>query len=460
MSVQSVLAYADDHQPQFLDELKTFLGIPSISTLPDRAGDVQRTAEWLADHMRSIGLEHVQVVPTAGHPVVLADWLHAPGRPTVLVYGHYDVQPVDPLELWESDPFRPEVRDENLYARGASDDKGPFFAHLKAVEAYLRTEGALPVNLKIICEGEEEIGSPNLDPLIYARAAELAADLALISDTTILGPDQPSIVYGLRGLCYMEVEVTGPDHDLHSGQYGGAVHNPLQVLCEMIASLHDAQGRVTIPGFYDKVRPLSSEERAELARVPYEEDHLRQETGVPKSWGEAGYTIAERIGARPTLEVNGMIGGWTGPGSKTVLPARALAKISMRLVADQDPDEIDRLFTEHIRRIAPDTVRVEIRGLAHGAPALVERDVPAMAAAARAYEAGFGVRPVFAREGGSIPVVATFQKALGIPTILLGLGLPDDRFHAPNEKFSLANFYRGIATIIHFHSALVGMLAE
>lgn len=459
MTIQSVLAYANDHQTRFLDELKALLRIPSISTLPDRADDVRRAAEWLADHMRSIGLEHVRVDPTAGHPVVVADWLHAPGKPTVLIYGHYDVQPADPLELWISGPFEPEVRDGNLYARGASDDKGPFFAHLKAIEAYLRTEGTLPVNIKILVEGEEEIGSRNLDPYIYAHMSDLAADVVLISDSSILRPDQPSIVYGLRGLCYMEVEVAGPDHDLHSGQYGGAVHNPLQALCEMIASLHDAAGRVTIPGFYDKVRSLSQAEREELARESYGEERLIRETGVPKSWGEPDYTITERIGARPTLEVNGVIGGWTGHGSKTVIPSRALAKISMRLVADQDPDEIDRLFREHIQRIAPDTVRVEVRDLAHGAPALVERDIPAMEAAARAYEAGFGARPVFTREGGSIPVVATFQKALGIPSILMGLGLPDDRFHSPNEKFHLANFYRGINTIIHFHTLLAEMEA-
>jgi acetylornithine deacetylase/succinyl-diaminopimelate desuccinylase-like protein len=454
MTLQSALAYAHKHQDRFLEELKALLRIPSISTLPDHADDIRRAAEWLADHMRAIGLEHVRVDPTAGHPVVVADWLHAPGRPTVLIYGHYDVQPVDPLDLWISDPFDPQVRDGNLYARGASDDKGPFFAHLKALEAYLRAAGTLPLNVKVLCEGEEEIGSAHLDAYVYAHAADLAADVVLISDTTILGPDQPSIVYGLRGLCYMEVEVTGPDHDLHSGQYGGAVHNPLQALCEMIAALHDAEGRVTLPGFYDKVRPLSNEERAEIARLPFDEERLKRETGVPAGWGEAGYTIAERIGARPTLEVNGVIGGWTGPGSKTVIPARALAKISMRLVADQDPDEIDRLFREHIQRIAPDTVRVAVRSLAHGAPALVDRHHPAMEAAARAYEAGFGARPVFTREGGSIPIVATFQKALGAPSVLMGLGLPDDRFHSPNEKFALANFYRGIATIIHFHSLL------
>lgn len=454
MTLQSALAYAHEHQDRFLEELKALLRIPSISTLPDHTDDIRRAAEWLADHMRAIGLEHVRVDPTAGHPVVVADWLHAPGKPTVLIYGHYDVQPVDPLDLWISDPFDPQVRDGNLYARGASDDKGPFFAHLKALEAYLRAAGTLPVNVKVLCEGEEEIGSAHLDAYVYAHTAELAADVVLISDTTILGPNQPSIVYGLRGLCYMEVEVTGPDHDLHSGQYGGAVHNPLQALCEMIAALHDAQGRVTIPGFYDKVRPLSNEERAEIARLPFDEARLKRETGVPQGWGEAGYTIAERIGARPTLEVNGVIGGWTGPGSKTVIPARALAKISMRLVADQDPDEIDRLFREHIQRIAPDTVRVDVRSLAHGSPALVDRHHAAMEAAAQAYEAGFGARPVFTREGGSIPVVATFQKALGALTILMGLGLPDDRFHSPNEKFALAQFYRGIATIMHFHSLL------
>jgi acetylornithine deacetylase/succinyl-diaminopimelate desuccinylase-like protein len=457
MTLPSALAYASDHQAEFLEELKDFLRIPSISTLPESAAEVRRAADWLADHMRSIGLEHVRVDETAGHPVVAADWLHAPGKPTVLVYGHYDVQPADPLDEWISGAFEPEVRDGNLYARGATDDKGQLFAHLKAIESYLRAEGALPVNVKILAEGEEEIGSRNLDPYILAHIHALAADVALISDSHILAPDRPSIVYSLRGMCYMEVEVIGPDHDLHSGQYGGTVHNPLQALCEMIAALHDADGRVAIPGFYANMRALSNEERAELARESYTDERLLRETGVPQPWGESDYTITERIGARPTLEVNGVVGGWTGAGSKTVIPSKALAKISMRLVADQDPIEIERLFREHITRIAPPTVSVEMRDLAHATPALVERDIPAMEAAARAYEIGFGERPVFTREGGSIPVVATFQKALGIPSILMGLGLPDDRLHSPNEKFALANFYRGITTIIYFHSFLAEM---
>ena len=374
----------------------------------------------------------------------------------MLVYGHYDVQPVDPIELWNTPPFEPTVRDGNLYARGAADDKGQVFAHIKAAQALLETTGRLPVNLKFIIEGEEESGSPSLEPFIASHADLLAADVALISDTHSRSLDQPTIVYALRGMSYMEVEVFGPKRDLHSGSYGGMVHNPAQALCEIIAQLHDANGTVTVPGFYDRVRALDAEERAELNKASYTEAELKQETGVPAAWGEAEYRLHERTGARPTLEVNGLVGGWTGAGAKTVLPAKALAKVSCRLVADQDPDEIYALVKAYVAEITPPTVTSEVRLLHKGNSAITDRHSPAMAAAIAAFEEGWGARPIFTREGGSIPVVADFQRILGTPVVLLGFGLPDDALHAPNEKFTLECFYRGIATSISFLNKFAG----
>lgn len=449
------LEYARTHRNRFLDELITFLRIPSISTLPEHAEHVAQAAHWLADHLRGLGLPEVEVVPTDGHPVVYAQWLGAGAEaPTVLIYGHYDVQPVDPLDEWHTPPFEPTLRDDNLYARGASDDKGQLFIHLKAIEAYLREEGRLPVNVKLLLEGEEECGSPNLAPVIEEHAERLQADVALISDTHILGPDQPSIVYSLRGLSYIEITVQGPAHDLHSGMYGGAVDNPLHVLARLIASLHDDAGRVTVPGFYDDVLPLTEEERAELARIPYGEEELLADTGVPRAWGEPEYTVVERIGARPTLDVNGLWGGFTGEGAKTVIPARAHAKISMRLVPNQDPDRVAQAALAYLQRAAPPTVTVTGR-IFHGTPpALVPQDHPAMRAAAAAYERVWGRRPIFTREGGSIPVVALFAERLRLPTVLMGFGLRDDNLHAPNEKFYLPNFYRGIETAVHFFHLL------
>jgi acetylornithine deacetylase/succinyl-diaminopimelate desuccinylase-like protein len=448
--LQSALDFAQSRKDQQLQELIELVSIPSVSTLPEHQPDIRRAAEWVADHMRHIGLHNVQVLPTAGYPVVYGDWLDAPGQPTVLIYGHYDVQPADPLELWHSDPFQPQVRDGNLYARGADDNKGQFFAHLKAIEAYLATGGRLPVNVKFIVEGEEEIGSKHLADFIATHKDLLKADVALISDSGILGPDQPSIVYGLRGLAYMEIEVVGPDHDLHSGLYGGAIRNPIEVLCQIVGALKDSQGRVTIPGFYDKVRPLDAEERAELARLPFDETRFLRHAGVERSWGEFGYTVAERISSRPSLDPNGIVGGFTGEGSKTVLPGRARAKVSMRLVPDQDPHEIAGLFTRYVTSLCPPEIKISVRLLGFACPAVVDRHIPEMQAAIGAYERGFAARPVFIREGGAIPVVSDLARLLAVPTILMGFGLPDDNLHAPNEKFSLANFYRGIATSIHF----------
>ena len=443
--------YAQANRHQFLKELQEFLSIPSISTQDEHKADIQRAASWLRDMLQAAGFSKAEVLSTHGHPVVFAEWLAAgPEAPTVLIYGHYDVQPPDPLEEWKTPPFEPTLVGDDIFARGASDDKGQLFIHVKAAEAFKETVGAPPVNLKCIFEGEEEIGSPNLEPFIRQHAGQLAADVAVISDSHLLSKDQPSIVYALRGLAYVEVEVTGPNHDLHSGVYGGAVHNPINALCSMIAQLQDKDGHITIPRFYDKVRPLSPDERAELAKVPFDRQAWLEEAGVESDWGEPDYSIAERTSARPTLDVNGIWGGYIQPGAKTVLPSKASAKISMRLVPDQTPDEITRLIQEYLTQIAPSTVNVQVHSLHGGEGAIVRRDSPAMQAALRAYAQSFGKEPVFVREGGSIPVVATFQKVLGIETILMGFGLPDDRLHSPNEKFHLPNFYRGIETVLHF----------
>jgi acetylornithine deacetylase/succinyl-diaminopimelate desuccinylase-like protein len=447
----NALEYARANRHQSLKELQEFLGIPSVSTQAEHKPDIERTAIWLKDRLLAAGFPKAKVMPTHGHPVVFAEWLAAgPGAPTVLVYGHYDVQPPDPTEEWRTPPFEPTLIGDDLFARGASDDKGQLYIYVKAAEAFKETLGIPPINIKCIFEGEEEIGSPNLEPLIRQHAEQLAADVAVISDTPILDKDQPSIVYALRGLAYVEVEVTGPDHDLHSGTYGGAVHNPLNALCSMIAKLQTQDGHITIPGFYDEVRPLSPEERAEQAKVPFDREAWLHEAGVKGDWGEPDYTIVERTTARPTLDVNGIWGGYIQPGTKTVLPSRASAKISMRLVPDQEPAEISGLIRDYFAEIAPPTVQVQVRDLGGGDGAIVRRDSPAMQAAFRAYAESFGKEPIFVRLGGSIPVVATFQKVLGVETILMGFGLPDDRLHSPNEKFHLPNFYKGIETILRF----------
>lgn len=447
--------YARVHQERFLDELKDFLRIPSVSTQPEHKGDMDSAAAWMRDALLDAGFPTAEVRPTPGHSVVYAEWLAAGSdAPTVLVYGHYDVQPPDPLDEWRTPPFEPTVVGDDLFARGSSDDKGQSYIHVKAVEAFKETAGAPPVNVKCIFEGEEEMGSPSFDPFVWAHTDLLAADVALISDTHILAKDLPAIVYALRGLAYVEVSVTGPDHDLHSGTYGGAVLNPINALCRMIAKVQDADGRITIPGFYDKVRDLDADERAELARLPYDHAAWLEEAGVKADWGEKDYTVVERTSARPTLDVNGMWGGYIEPGAKTVLPSTAHAKISMRLVPDQEPEEIARLVEAYLHQIAPPQVTVEVSSLHGGDGAIVRRDSPAMRAAFCAYTDVFGVEPIFMREGGSIPVVAIFQKALGIETVLMGFGLPDDRLHSPNEKFHIPNFYKGIETVIRFLETL------
>ena len=446
--IQDYLTAARERQ---LDELIDWLRIPSISALPAHKADVQRAAEWLAAHMRAAGLEHVQVIESDIHPLVYADWLHAgPDAPTVLCYGHFDVQPVDPLDKWDTPPFSPTQRGNDLYARGASDDKGQTFIHVKAVEALLAARGSLPVNVKFLVEGEEEFGGETIDAYVKTHHAELACDAVLISDTHILSPAQPSIIYGLRGMWAAELTLATARRDLHSGSFGGAVHNANQALAELLAGLHDADGRVTVPGFYDGVLPLTDAERAALSRVPYGETELRAETRAAAAWGEKGYTVAERIGARPTLEINGMWGGFTGDGFKTVIPAEAHAKISCRLVPNQDPAQITAAIEAHLRAVAPPTADLKLH-FYHGAEAfLAPYDGPAIQAAARAYQRTFGVEPVYMREGGSIPIGATFTQELGAPVVFMGFGLADDNLHAPNEKLHLPNFYRGIETVIAF----------
>ncbi len=455
--IQEYLATAGARQ---LAELVEWLRIPSISALPAHKADVHQAAEWLADHLRLIGLQHVQVIESDIHPLVYADWLHAgPDAPTVLCYGHFDVQPVDPLDKWDSPPFEPTLRGDDLFARGASDDKGQTFVHAKAIEALLATEGRLPVNVKLLIEGEEEFGGETIDHYVKTHQKELACDAVLISDTHILSPTQPSIIYGLRGMWAAELSVTTARRDLHSGSFGGAVHNANQALAELLAGLHDEQGRVAVAGFYDQVLSLSDEERDALSRVPYGEAELTAETGIAAPWGEAGYTVVERIGARPTLEINGMWGGFTGDGFKTVIPYEAHAKISCRLVPDQKPAQITAAIEAHLRAAAPATVEVKLH-VYHGAgPFLAPFDSPAVQAASRAYKRTFGVEPVYMREGGSIPIGATFQQELQAPVVFMGFGLADDNLHAPNEKLHLPNFYRGIETVVAFFEEMAGTAA-
>ncbi len=410
--------------------------------------------------MRSIGLQRVEVLPTQGHPVVYGEWLGAPGKPTVLIYGHYDVQPPEPLELWTSPPYQATVRDGNLYARGASDDKGQFFVHLKGIEAFLQNGGTLPVNVKMILEGEEEIGSEHLPAFLQERKELLASDLVLISDTSMFARGVPSICYSLRGLAYMQVDLVGPNRDLHSGSFGGSVHNPIQALAEMIAGLHDANGKVTIPGFYKDVRPLSKKERAAFKKLPWSDRKYAKDLGVKQLYGEKGYTSLERLWARPTLECNGIWGGFTGEGAKTVLPSKASAKISMRIVADQSSKKIATLFEKHIKKIAPRTVTVTVRNLHGGEPAITPIDSPGVQAAVVALEKGFGKKPLYQREGGSIPIVVQFKELLGLDSVLLGFGLPDENAHAPDEFLSLDNFYGGIKTSAHFFNELPRFLVK
>jgi acetylornithine deacetylase/succinyl-diaminopimelate desuccinylase-like protein len=442
----TVIDFIHTNRERYVSELKNFLAIPSVSALPQHAPDVKRCADWVADEMRRVGLENVRLSETPGNPIVCGDWLHAPGAPTILFYGHYDVQPVDPIDLWQSPPFEATVRDGELYARGAADDKGQVFMHLKAIEAHMKQAGKLPVNLKLVIEGEEEIGSVNLDNFIRDHKSELAADVVVISDSAMFDRGVPSICYALRGLVYFQLDLRGTKTDLHSGIFGGAVANPAIVLAQVLAQMKDRGGRIKIPGFYDDVRPPSEEERNAWKQLPFNEKQYRKDLGAPKLFGESGYTTLERVWARPTFDVNGLLSGFTGDGSKTVIPAVAMAKVSMRLVPNQDPEKIATLFETYVRKVTPKTVSLTVTRMHGGKPWLTEYNNPFVQAAGRAIEQGFGKSPVFCREGGSIPVVSTFQEELGVPSVLFGVGLPDENAHAPNERLDLGNFHGGIVS--------------
>jgi acetylornithine deacetylase/succinyl-diaminopimelate desuccinylase-like protein len=454
IAIDSTLsAYCDAHREAHLDELKEWIAIPSVSADPARAGDVRDCANRLVERMRQIGL-HAEVLETGGNPLAYGEWLHAPGKPTALIYGHYDVQPVDPLELWHSPPFEGTVRDGKIFGRGAVDDKGQVLMHLAAVEAHLRTRGSLPINVKIVVEGEEEIGSPNFEAAVAAYRDRFTADVAIISDTSVYAADTPSLTTSLRGLVHWEITVHGPTDDLHSGYYGGTIANPIEALAKIIAALKDGDGRVAVPGFYDGVPTLDDAHLAELRALAYDEAREAAAVGVAELAGERGRLALERMWHRPTLECNGIWGGYQGPGSKTIIPSWAKAKLSARLVGEQDPAHIRQLVSAQIARLAPPGVRVHVESAGEVRAVTVSREHPAVAAAARAMEAGFGKAPVFIGTGGSIGPVATFDRILKLPQVLLGVGLPDDHIHAPNERFDLAQFFGGIKTIAHLYDEL------
>ena len=452
--MDKVIDFINVNRDKYLDELKALLAIPSISALPQHAADVKRCADWCADEMRRIGLQNVKLIPTPGNPVVYGDWLGAPGAPTILYYGHYDVQPVDPIELWQTPPFEATIRDGEIYARGAADDKGQVFMHFKAVQAHLTQNGKLPVNMKFIIEGEEEVGSEHLDDFIRGHKTDLAASVVVISDSGMFARGVPSMCYGLRGLVYFQIDLRGSNTDLHSGSFGGAVANPAFVLAQMLTQMKDRGGRIKIPGFYDDVRPLQPEERAAWAQLPFNEKQYKKDFGIPKLFGETGYTTLERTWARPTFEVNGLLSGFTGDGAKTVLPAVAMAKVSMRLVPDQLPNKVAELFEAYVRTITPKTVELKITRMHGGKSWMTAFDNPFVQAAGRAIERGFGKKPIFTREGGSIPVVSTFQEELGLPSVLFGVGLPDENAHAPNEKLDIGNFHNGIIASAYLYDEI------
>lgn len=447
----SAIAFARQNHPRFLDELKDLLRIPSISTLPENKSDCRHTAEVLAAELKRIGLENVRLIETEGHPMVYADWLHATGKPTALCYGHYDVQPTDPLEEWLTPPFEPTERDGNLYARGAVDDKGQMFAHVKAFESLLAATGKLPLNVRVLVEGEEEVGGEGIAAFVASNPPELKSDFALVSDTEMFAPGLPTLCIGLRGMIYTEVEVRGAKTDLHSGMYGGAAPNPFFALAQMLAHLKDEDGHILIPGFYDDIIPPSPEELTAWHSLPFDEEQYRiAEVGSRQLVGEAGYSVLERTWARPTLDVHGIPGGFIGAGAKTVIPAKALAKVSMRLVPGMTPAKSFALYKNFVEKIAPAGVDVEVRLIHSGDPCLIPVDNPYIRAATRALEEVWGKKTVFIRSGGSIPIVGDFARYLGIPSVMMGFGLPDDNLHAPNEKFHLKNYELGIESLIRF----------
>jgi acetylornithine deacetylase/succinyl-diaminopimelate desuccinylase-like protein len=447
--LENALEYSHRNKASFLSALKEILSIPSVSTEKEHIADIQRAAEWLAAQLRILRMQDVQLFPTAQSPVVYGEWLGAPGAPTVLIYGHYDVQPVDPINLWKTGPFEPTIIGEDIYARGASDMKGQAVITLKAVESLVQT-GGLPINIKWLFEGEEEVGSPSLEAFIASHTDLLACDFAVNPDSGMIGKEYPTITYGLRGLAYFELRIFGPAHDLHSGMYGGVVHNPAIALAELIAGMHDDKGRVTLPSFYNRVRELSKEERDELARLPVDESHFLEQTGVQALSGESGFTANERTGARPTLDVNGLLSGFIGEGSKTVIPAWAMAKISTRLVPDQDPKEVHQQLLQYLDQNAPKDIRWEVKTLSGNPASISDRNNLGVRAMTKALEIVWGQRPYFKREGGSIPVVGDMQRLLGVESVICGFGLPDDNVHAPNEKQNLPTWYKGIDAYIHF----------
>ncbi len=448
---EAIDRYVRENEIRFLDELKDLLRIPSISTSPEHNEATHRAADFVVDHLWAAGLENVELIETQRHPLVYADWLHAPAKPTVLCYGHFDVQPPDPLELWESPPFEPTERNGNLYARGSADDKGQMFSHIKAIEAIKAVYGRPPVNIKFLIEGEEEVGGLSVAEYVAKNPAKLKADVALVSDTEMYAPGLPTLNIGLRGLVYLEIEARGPMRDLHSGLYGGAAPNAVFGLIELLAKAKDADGHIVIPGVYNDVEPPSAEEKESWKHLPFDEDeYLKNEVGSTELTGEPGYSVFERTWARPTLEVHGIAGGFTGAGAKTVIPAKAVAKVSIRLVPRMDPEKIIRAVEQFVKENAPRGIQCEVRVLSAGPGLMVNTDHHAIRVAAKAFSDIFGKPTVFTRSGGSIPIVGDFATHLGIPTILMGFGLPDDGLHSPNEKYNIRNYYDGIRTVAHF----------
>lgn len=448
---RAISAYVGAHRRRFLNELEDFLRIPSVSTLPEHVQDIEAAARFVAASFGQAGLENIEIIATAKHPLVYADWLRAPGKPTVLCYGHYDVQPPDPLEAWLSPPFEPTIRDGSLYARGASDDKGQMHAHIKAIEALRAAGGALPLNVKFLIEGEEEIGGASISQYVRQNPKKLAADVALVSDTALYAEGVPTLCTGLRGLVYLEVEAAGPARDLHSGLYGGAAPNPVFGLAELLAAAKDREGVIQIPGMYEDVEPPTPAEKASWEKLPFDEtEFLKKEVGATRLVGEPGFSVLERIWARPTFEVHGIGGGFTGAGAKTVIPAKATAKVSMRMAPSQDPEKIIAAFREFVRARTPAGIQTEVRVLSASPAVLVDPEHPAVRVAARVFSEVLGRPTVFIRSGGSVPIVGDFARRLGIPTVMMGFGLPDDNLHSPNEKFCLENYYKGIETVARF----------
>jgi acetylornithine deacetylase/succinyl-diaminopimelate desuccinylase-like protein len=450
-------SYIESMRETHLDELKEFLRIPSVSTKSEHKPDIEKAARWVADKLRTAGLENIEIAPTKMHPLVYGESLRAPGKPTILFYGHYDVQPAEPLDLWTTPAFEPTVRNNNLFARGSVDDKGQVHIHIKALEALLKTAGKLPINVKVMIEGEEEVGSVSLWDFVQENRQRLKADALVVSDTSMLAKGVPSITYGLRGLNYYQVEVTGPAQDLHSGVFGGAVPNPITILAEMIAKLHDDNFRITVPGFYSGVATLSKTERKALNSLPWKEKEFRKTVGAPGLCGEKGYTIVERLWTRPTLELNGIWGGYTGEGAKTVIPSKAYAKLSTRLVPNQDPKKIARQVERHIRKLLPKTVKCKFEVLSMGKPWVAPYSHPIFQKALHALESGFGKKAVFIREGGSIPFVTQMHDTFKVPCVLMGFGLPDENAHAPDEHLSLENYFGGIQSVARFYENLASL---